>query len=125
MKYRIFGKKLKHKYHLINPATGNSWCKAENNKQLYEPRDTDEPGARKLCRLCAEQSGESKERIAEPSLAVLMGEAIEVDDMPPPPNCRVRDAGTFLTIERGGRVWTLGKEYPDFERAKWDLLNGQ
>ena len=121
MKYRIFGRKLKHKYHLINPATGNSWCRAENNKQLHEPRDSDKTEGRKLCHLCSVQSVES-DCYAEPSLAVLMGEAVAVEESEVEVKCRIRDAGRFLTVERDGRIWTLGKQYPQFEEAKRELM---
>lgn len=122
MAYRIFGRKHKSKFHIIDPETGKTYCKAENNLQIHFRRDFDKaPTHRPPCSICVQRSAGG--RVSEPSLAVLMGEAIEVEpcSMEATSKAQVRDAGKFLTIERDGRAWTLGKECPWFEEARREL----
>jgi hypothetical protein len=53
MKYRVFGNKKKTAYHEINPETGKTICKAENNLQLGVSRDYEIiPENRRACQLC-------------------------------------------------------------------------
>lgn len=122
MVYRIFGRKLKSKVHAIDPATGKTYCKAENNLQIHFQRDFDKmPSHRRPCSICVSRQAIAEHRPSEPSLAVLMGEAAEVEEHELEVECAVRDMGRFLVIERDGRRWTLGKKYPGFDAALREL----
>lgn len=91
MKYRVFGNKPKSKYHLVDPKTGKSVCRAENNLMLGKAYDlTDIPENRGRCQLCSPPE--------KPKFLEAEGQ-----------NC--------ILFIRGDRITTVGKKCPWFDEA--------
>lgn len=40
-------------------------------------------------------------------------------------NGEVRDCGGYVVVTREGRVWTVGKKFPNWKKAVEDLLAGR
>lgn len=98
MKYRVFGKKMKSRVHIVNPGTGMTICKAENNPLLGEHRDLDEkPKFRAMCKLC----------------------------LPPaPPEFEEAEGRTSVVFQVGEQTITVGKKYPRFEERCAEIRKG-
>ncbi len=89
---------MKSKVHIVNPETGMSMCRAENNLQLGEHRDLDKkPDFRAMCKLCVP---------------------------PAPPEFLEAEGEHCVVFQIGERVMTVGKQYPLFEERCAEIRKG-
>ena len=81
--YRWEGRRPGRKTHILNPATGKTWCQLENmqRKRALDSEGTALPPSRQTCKNCRDLAERGVADYREPSLAVLMGERLDEEGL--------------------------------------------